>query len=56
MRLAGAAAKDTEASSTPPGPLKRSCQAATAASIVGSFRLGLSGLIWAVWLPLWRPP
>jgi len=45
MRLAGAAAKDTQASSTPPGLLQRSRQAATVACVVDYIRLGLSGLI-----------
>jgi len=44
LRPAGAAAKDTQASSTPPSFLDGSSQAATAASVVGSVRLGLSGL------------
>jgi len=44
MRPAGAAAKDTQASSTPPGLLQRSWPAATANSVVDSIRLGLSEL------------
>jgi len=40
MRPAGAAAKDTQAPSTPPSLPQRSCQAATAASVVASIVWG----------------